>query len=584
MKKSYYAKSKVKNESILFCAFDTETDGLGGKILCCTYSNPIKTDIYLGENCAVQWLENVFFNLPFPAIHYAHFAQYDWRYLIPHLLEHKDEYEKLEFNLRTDKDIYQIKVKRKNKWYIMRDSYALYPDTLRNFAKQFSPSLLKLDLDFEIEKFDPTNLEHINYAKRDAQVLRECLMNFNVAIEKLFGVSVGHTTAGTAIKAWQNSLVNDEIIDYSIDNDSEQFIRSAYYGGLVFLTSNAKHQNCKTFDINSSYPYVMQTYPMPIGSPIRTLEFNFELPSIYDVDVKTPINLKIPILPCRNSRGSMQWRSGEFRTQVTGYELKFALEHGYQITEYHSGLIWHSVINPFFDFIENCKTIRKNHPKTSYERIAKLMQNSAYGKFGAKRERNAIIFGQENIKPDSEATLLSGDYDDVFVSSEYADDMPCKPEWAVFITAYARLRLLAVAYAIGTDHVLYGDTDSLTVDSQANLDAIPRGSEYGQFKLEKAWKTFRAIAPKTYAGQLENGQWAGAGKGLSTSKMSQQKYRELYENGECDVVYESLPSLVVALRQPMGPATSKTRKSSNLQNSVNYSFQNERVILKCRHG
>ncbi len=582
MKRLYYAKSKIHNDDIIFCTFDTETDGLGGKLLCTTYSSILGTDILLGENSIVDWFDNVFLNLPLPAIHYAHFAQYDWRYLIPEILGRK--FDKVEFNLRTGTDIYQIKIKIGKKWYVMRDSYAIYPAGLSDFSKQFSPELQKLTLDFEKTTFDINNPEHIEYAKRDAEALRHSLINYNSAIQKLFNVSIGHTVAGTAVKAWQKTLPDETIIHYSTDGERENFIRGAYYGGIVFLTTNEQLENCRTFDINSSYPDVMQKYPMPIGSPSRTNKYEPNAPAIYQVDIETPDNLIIPILPCRNKRGHMQWRSGRFITSITNFELEFALKHGYILHKIIDGLIWDNTINPFYDFVEICKSIRKAHKDTSYEKVAKLMQNSCYGKFGAKREKNSIVLGSENLKDDAKAQILSIDFDDVFVVSEYSEEMPCKPEWAVFITAYARLRLISTAYAVGPENVVYGDTDSLIVKADADISKIDIGAEYGQFKLEKTWLKFRAIAPKTYAGMLENGKWSGAGKGLNKKKMSQAKYKELYEQGETVVEYQTLPSLVVALKTEIAPAKMASRRSSEIKNSANYDLQNGRIKIKSMHG
>jgi DNA polymerase elongation subunit (family B) len=576
--KQFYAASKVKDENIIFCTFDTETKGLGGELLCTTWDTPIGTGISIGSHSMIDWFDEILLSYPYPCIHYAHFAQYDWRYLIPELL--KRQFDSLEFNLRTDKDIYQIKIKIGEKQYIMRDSFALYPDKLEKFAKSFSSDLLKLSFDFDNVEFDVTNPEHLEYAKRDAQTLRQCLINYSMAVKSIFNVTIGHTAAGTAVKAWQKTFDPETIISYSEDGEREEFTRSAYFGGVVFLTTNRQLKNCRTFDVNSSYPYVMQTFPMPIGSPTEVSEYMPNKMGIYEVDIEVPDEIVIPIIPSRNNRGNMQWRRGRFVTRITNFELEFAVKHGHIIHEIKSGLVWNSTINPFHSFIEKCKSIRKENPGTSYEQVAKRGQNSLYGKYGAKRKTNRIVFGQENLTETSEAQLFSEEMDDVFIVSEYSEDMPCKPEWAVFITACARIRLLAAAYAIGAENVVYGDTDSLTVREGADISQLDCGSEYGQFKLEKIWECFRAVAPKTYAGKLECGKWTGAGKGLSASKMTTEKYQELYRTGKTSVDYLSLPSLVVALRKGIKLAAPMSRVSSDIANSVNFTLQNDEIKLK----
>lgn len=583
MKRNFYSAGKVRNENTIKCTFDTETEGLGGKILCCSFATPLGVDIFIGPDSAIRWINEILFQFPYPCIHYAHFAEYDWRYIIPYLLEHKDEYDDLQFQMRTERNIYAITIKVGKHKYVMRDSYAIYSASLREFAKQFNATKQKLYIDFENTQFNPQNPEHIEYAKRDAEVLKECIENYERNVKMLFDVSLGNTVAGTAVKSWQHTLPKDLLIAYSEDGAIEKKIRDAYYGGIVFLTSDKPHFNCKTFDINSSYPYCMITYPMPYGSPTQVSEYVPGKMGIYNVEIKTPPDMIVPILPCRNSRNFMQWRKGQFTTSITNFELEFALTHGCELVNLNYGMTWEETINPFQDFVNLCMSIRKQHKGTSYETIAKLMQNSLYGKFGSKRIRNKIVVGSENLGFE-DAEYLSEEWDEVFIVHEYSQDMPCKPEWAVFITAFARLRIISTAYKIGIENVLYGDTDSLTVKSSADTSLIDVGSEYGQFKLEKEWQSFRVIAPKTYCGQLKSGKWIGAGKGLKKKKMTEEKYTELYATGKTEVEFDTLPSLTVALKKGIAPATSMSRKSSQLTNSQNYALTNGELELKYSHG
>lgn len=578
----YYAKSKVRDDDIIICTFDTETDGLGGKLECCTWSTPDSpTGISIGENSVIYWLDNIFFNLPSPCIHFAHFAQYDFRYIIPELIQRGYE---IDFNLRTDSDIYQITVKIGKKKFIMRDSFAIFPDKLENFAEMFAPDNKKLKLDFSQVKFDKHNIEHQEYAIRDAVALRESLKNYFDSIYKIFDVTAGHTVAGTAMRAWQKTLDCELMIPYSKADKFEDFIRDAYYGGLVFLTSNKQHENCRTYDINSSYPYTMQTYAMPFGAPVEIDDYIAGQLAIYDVSIIVPDDCRIPILPSRNHHGGMEFRRGTLRTKITNIELEFALTHGCVLLEIFGGITWPATINPFYNFIEKCKNIRREHKGKPYEKIAKLMQNSVYGKFAAKRSRHAIVLGSENLDEDVQAVPFSEELDDLFIIEEYSETMPCKPEWSVFITAYSRLKLISTAYAIGAEHVLYGDTDSLTLTSNADVSLIDAGNEYGQFKLEKEWDYFRAIAPKTYAGKLKSGKWTGAGKGLSMKAMNEKKYKELFEQGETEVDYESLSSLIVSLKRGMEPAKMLNKKSTDIAKSKNYDLIDGEIYLKKKQG
>src|SRR5665647_598373 len=83
-KSKFYGKSKVLNDPILVAAFDTETEGLGGKLLSIQWG--LMGDVFF--DCSENMIEN-FINFileyPSPFVWYAHFAQYDWRYIIDYI-------------------------------------------------------------------------------------------------------------------------------------------------------------------------------------------------------------------------------------------------------------------------------------------------------------------------------------------------------------------------------------------------------------------------------------------------------------------------------------------------------------------
>lgn len=275
----------------------------------------------------------------------------------------------------------------------------------------------------------------------------------------------------------------------------------------------------------------------------------------------------------------MQWRRGIFETVVTNVELIFAANHGYQILEVYEGLVFEETAFPFNSFVERCKTIRKNYKKKPEESLAKLMQNSAYGKFGSKRERLKIFHPETDEEKLGAQPLEQLDY--FWVKTELDEEMRCKPEWAVFITAHARLKILQAAYSVGIENVIYGDTDSITV-LRGHSDSINIGTDYGQFKLEKSWRSFRAIAPKVYAGILMDGQACGAVKGIPQNAMREhgEKWLELLQDGKTQASTQSLASLRVALSKGLEPARTLTRKSTDIKNSANWACQNDKVQPK----
>ncbi len=121
----------------------------------------------------------------------------------------------------------------------MRDSLAVFPGNLKSFTKVFAPDLQKLSFDFEKTKFDPRNPEHIEYSKRDSEALLESLVAFDHLLMQEFGVHMRVTTASTAIAAWQRTIPKKTFYENPIE--VEDYVRDAYYGGLVFLTDTNPH-------------------------------------------------------------------------------------------------------------------------------------------------------------------------------------------------------------------------------------------------------------------------------------------------------------------------------------------------------
>lgn len=566
-----FSNGGYRDEEIIPCAWDVETIGLGGELIFITTATPEGVKEYEGK----EMIERLFLELiqfPYPCIWYAHNAQYDWRYILPYVRENEIP---CEISLRNETDIYQIVLFIDGARIVLRDSLAVFPGTLREMLASFCPELPKLDIDFEREVFDPKNLQHRAYAKRDSEGLRVAISRLNLLLNQNFGVYLGHTTSGTALNAWQRTIPDGVYFESSVPSDQEDFIRTAYFGGIVFLTRTDKIRDCETYDVNSSYPRQMRSCGVPYGNPCCSTEFQTESPGIFRVKVRTPANLLVPILPRRDEKGIMRLSGGTFWTTVTNIELKFAIDNGYDVLDCEDGMIWEQIIFPFTELINKCEALRIRYSKQALEVLAKLIQNGLYGKFGARRERWRVF-----VPKDENDTLNAVALDDdgyFWKREEIAESLRCLPIWAVWTTANARLHLLRQIYRVGVENVIYGDTDSITVKSGfAHL--FPVSSAYGDWKLDKQWKHFRAIAPKLYAGELVSGEFKGAAKGLPKKVMEQNDWKRLLQGKEIkDKKFLSLESLMVAMQHDMRPAREAKRSSTNISNSRNWERHGNRI-------
>jgi hypothetical protein len=549
-------KDQGPDKKFIIGAFDFETAGLGGKLLAATWfiEGMFDPKYISGEpEEIIETLVTVFILNP-NVRWYAHNAQYDYRYLIDYLLDTYSD--SIEFFMRTESDVFMIKTCD----FELVDSFALWPHSLAKFAQTFTPEIPKLEID--IGNFNPADPTHIAYAKRDVEILVKAMSRFDSSIYSLFGVHVAYTLAATAIKAWRSKIEGSFYPPSPIDD----YVRSAYFGGAVQGRFGDKlYKNVKTYDINSSYPYVMRAYGVPYGSYTQVNYLDQEHPGIYRVVVSSPKDVSFPILPKRDQKGktaNIIWPRGKFETTVTNMEINFALEHGYKLHEIKEGVIYNETIYPFGDLVTFCEETRKEYRGTPFEQVVKLIQNSVYGKFGTRKERCKIFVPKDD--EDYMGATQWGDNEKLWIKKEIDHDILSLPQWAVFITAHARIHLLKTIYALGVENVIYCDTDSIT--TSATLPAELVGEAYGQFKLEKEWDTFRAIAPKVYVGSLKKGKLSGAVKGIPKSKIGESGYQELYDTGQIEVTLEQLPSFKTFIK---GNRQNKTmnRKSTDIVNS-----------------
>lgn len=536
----------------LIAGFDFETKGLGGKMLMGQYcvlnasGEIIDADYISGEPEVIMaelWRVMVYYKSHEWC---AHNGNYDWRYLLPWLDSMGYD---LEIFLATDSKIMSVEccgVK-------MRDSYLLFPQSLKKFTKQFAPGYVKKDLDFDKEEFDPNNETHIDYAITDVKGLCIALFNFRKSFTQIWGVTPNWTMASSAMKAWLTTLKNPV---QPASRNYENFFRHCYSGGYVAPLFTGAVNGAITFDINSSYPAAMRK-GIPAGSPMicKGDDYDKNEPGFWVIDVETPGDLIVPVLPYRgeeihkNFRSLSKWPlpkkgsiypKGNFRTVASSIEVNFARSVGYKIKPVY-GLVFDELIYPFNSFVNTCESLRKQYKGTPNEIVVKGTQNSLYGKFGMMRVRRVVC------KEPEEPELLEGWTPLDALGERYGfiveqnEDMITAPYIAAWITANARISLFETIYKIGPTNVLYCDTDSITVRPETNTDLIPCSGNYGDFKLEKVWEVFRAHAPKVYAGKID-GEWMGACKGIP--KPDADIFEKLFNGETIKKNYKSLNSLM----------------------------------------
>jgi len=563
-----FAYRKTGAKPVVFGTWDTETLGLGGDLVCITsYVDGEEPKLFTGQRMIGKFLDYV--ESTGISIWYAHNLSYDLRRLLEPIVGRYGS--QVELVWRNTSDVCMIGIKKAIQ---LRDSYALWPHSLRSLCEHFAPEYGKATID-DIAHFDVKNPDHVAYALQDAVALWHGLRGFFVSLAESFDVSPSLTIASTAVRAWERTLDEDDKF-YALSNLEDKWMRKYYYGALTGLTTVQSQFDVETYDINSSYPAVMESTPMPTQwewiAGVELGEWILDHDGFVDCVVRTPEDLIVPILPTRDSKGHMIWRRGTFATSVTIPELRFALQHGYELLELRRVCIFRESKIVFEQVVEKCKTLRREHRGTNIEQVAKLIQNSLYGKFGARRERivSVVVDDLDSLDVDLYPTVIPNLYLDMKEQRVRA-----LPHWAAWITAHARLRLLEAIYCIGPEKVFYYDTDSVTVQSGTFPSDLIDQEAYGFWKREKEWKTFTAVAPKVYHGELVSGERVGKVKGVPTHYHDDKLWEQLAAGKSPSVRYETLSSLRAMLRNGTYEAMSVSRSVTDIHKSVNWEIYDD---------
>lgn len=552
-------------------AIDAETDGLGGKLLC--FSTALEggeTKVFLGPSSNRRVVKELDQD---GVIWCAHnLSGYDLKYLIQELFDLEAVGKlKIDFGLRSDSMIHRVTLQfteSGNVAYLF-DTLAIFAGSLDAFTKSYCPELPKLDIGLKNGvKWNARNPDHIEYVKRDVESLVLAMRRFNDAFYVAWGVYPRWTAASSAFEAWKITLPVGTV--YQGTSQYESFIRRGYYGGYVAAFDTNPYSNCTTYDINSSYPAAMRSNVFPTGTARKVKTRNHKLLGIYAIRVTVPQSCRHPVIATKMKSGKQGaltvWPGcgSVFTTVADSCTIDYAVrERGYKI-DIIDGVEWDETCSPFKDFVDKGEELKQTATDPGIRNAAKLALNSTYGKFGARRDRLRIV-GIESREVREARSHTPLELTDRYVAiKEQASEMEIIPEWAVFITAYARIALFKWMDKAGLDNVLYCDTDSVTLKAGIEL---PTGNKFGDMKLEKSWTTFRAAGLKSYAGELE-GEWHGASKGVPKSQQTETLFRNTFKGKRTVVEYLQGSNSVAYLKQG-GPIEFQkaTRTTSDVRSS-----------------
>jgi len=285
--------------------------------------------------------------------------------------------------------------------------------------------------------------ETIKYLVDDVKCLAQVVLDFAGGFSALDHPMdfYDYDTIGQMSHYYFQQFYLEDLVYPSLSLPETRWIRKSIYGGRteVFVRhlmdgaiENSENKNIYYYDVNSLYPYIMESKFLPGGDPewffpentetyremyseltfqphlhnmtsqikydivCKLCECSEEVYGFLDVEIVPPQDLLYPVLPERRNVGSTFKNFFCLRNKRGVYyseELKLAIRHGYVVTEVFGYSQWQRT-ECYRDFIKDLKrlkmrgegrnadgvldpTIEKNK---SLRQASKLMQNSSFGK------------------------------------------------------------------------------------------------------------------------------------------------------------------------------------------------------------
>jgi hypothetical protein len=527
------------------CDFETTTDLNDCRVWAyalCEIGNP---DNFIYGNKIddlIEWCkeqkDNValyFHNLKFDGAFITYYLEthgYSW---IPEVKEAEDNtYSTLITNMGAWYSIeifFKVKGKHRNKVTIY-DSLKILNMPVEKIAEGFDLPIRKLELDYTTYREPGHKLtqHEIDYIRNDVEIVAR-------ALDVLF--KQGHTkmTIGSDALAHFKSMCPDfrnlfPVLELDIDRD----IRQSYKGGFTYLNPLYKEKEGGSgwvLDVNSLYPSILATKPLPVRLPVpfeNKYEYDPQYP-LYVQSLSCRFQIKPGKIPSIQIKSHFAFRPNEYlessdgklvNLMLTNPDLELFYEQ-YDVydEQWQGGWKFQSVEGLFADFIgywTEQKIKAKKEKNAAQYQISKIIMNSTYGKFGTNplgaKKRPYIA-------------------DDGAIHELYLDIEERKPIYvpvASFTTSYARCKTIRTSQAIrdwslknkGYDAYVYSDTDSIHVSRLNYNDFVPLKDiiEIDDYKLG-AWK-------------VESRYWR-------SKYLRQKTYCELQPNGKMNVVVAGLP-------------------------------------------
>lgn len=431
-----------------------------------------------------------------------------------------------------------------------RDSYILSGMSLEKTGENLKRPVKKLvgNLDYELVRtpLTPLSDKELAYCENDVlillQYIRECIKDYEgIAdmpltntgkVRKYIKDNCIYNGTGKKRSKVRGGALRYRELMQALNLDLKQYLmcKLAFQGGFVHCNPYKQGlllKNVASFDLTSSYPFVMLSEKFPMSEPRLITDWDiidkrgicsiFYI-KIYNLKSKFDYDSYISESKVRHLEGAIInngriFSANSFETVITNVDfeiMKCVYDFDYEPIKgyyFYTQYLPKSLINAILKLYEDKTTLKGVEGKEVEYLKSKGMINSVYGMCVTDIIRDLIEY-KDNEWAITNKKDLSDDY--MLKQIEKYDN---KSErflfypWGIFVTAYARRNLWSAILALKDDYI-YSDTDSVKFE---NLEKHKAYFDYFNKLCERKLKAmcdFRGIdfektRPKTKEGIIK---------------------------------------------------------------------------------
>lgn len=350
-----------------------------------------------------------------------------------------------------------------------------FDQSLANLGKTLN--LPKGDIDFKTA----TDAKLKSYCKRDVEILVVALSHYIdfIQVHKLGKFSL--TKASQAFTSYRHRFMDHKIYLHT-NADVQALERAAYMGGRTecFQIGPILGGPFVTLDINAMYPYVMKNekYPYKLVSYHRglSLEVAVNLLKTFSVVAQIEVVTTNAVYAVK-VKGKTLFPIGRFVCNVCSGGLSLALKRG-DIVRIMEASVYRraDLFSGYVDYFHDLRVKYKKDNNDIFLLLCKYMHNSLYGKFAQLAIQSDITEMETDRTYSRENSFNQVTGRNIVITTLMNKQIVQYPEGegdnsnvaiAAHITEYARLALWELISEVGTDRVLYCDTDSIKIAQKA---------------------------------------------------------------------------------------------------------------------